>query len=71
MRDPEETTSRRVRTGHRTIETHVEYNLVDGGYKRPGTLPSDIIRATWAAKEYRPIKDAVRAAEELKEKGNQ
>jgi len=33
MRDPEETTSRRVRTGHRTIETHVEYNLVDGEYE--------------------------------------
>jgi len=33
MRDPEETTSRTVRTGHRTIETHVEYNLVDGEYE--------------------------------------
>jgi hypothetical protein len=48
----------------------VGVNLIDAGYKPPGTLPSDVIGAIWTAKEYRPIKDAVRAAEDLKEKGN-
>jgi hypothetical protein len=48
-----------------------ECSLIDAGYKPPGTLPSDVIRAKWTTKECKPIKNAVRDAEGLREKGNQ